>query len=630
MKQVTRICLFLLLVATAVLAACGGDGEVSFSTANIQDAFLAKDEEGNEKTTNFAADDTFYAIVDLANAPDETEVRAAWTAVDVGSAAEPNTVLDEATLTTGSGTLTFDMSNTTPWPAGAYKVDLYLNGELETTLEFEVEGEVAQAEPTEAPTDTPAPTETAGGVVASLEDVRNAVVRIQAQGSFVDPEFGLMLNTAGQGTGFIIDEAGIAVTNNHVVTGAALLEVWIEGEDQPRNARVLGVSECADLAVIDIDGEGFPTLQWYDDDIQVGLDVYGAGFPLFGNTEYTLTRGIVSKEQANGDTGWASIDSVIEHDATINPGNSGGPLVDANGRVVGINYAGSSDTNQYFAIERDLARPLIEQMRQGENVDSIGINGEAVTDGDTFAGIWVSSVASGSPADQAGIRGGDFITTLEGLVVGTDGTMASYCDILRSRNPEDTMSVELIRFETGEILEGQINGRALEVVRTLDGGGPTTSDGGGGGYAQITDDTGTLVVSVPASWSQVDGSAWTNDGEELGLSVVAAPDLNGFRSSWTVPGVSFKASADLGVTDVELLDAIDLSSDCQYDGRESYSDQLYTGQYDIWSNCGGSSTYVVLTAVPQDSSFVILLEVQLLDDNDVAAFEEILNSFIVQ
>lgn len=628
MKQISRICMILFLAATAVLAACGGDGEVSFSTANIQDAFLAKDEEGNEKTTTFAADDTFYAIVDLANAPDETEVRATWTAVDVGSAAEPNTMLDEATLTTGSGTLTFDMSNTTPWPAGEYKVDLYLNDELDRTLEFVVEGEVAQAEPTEAPTDTPAPTEAAGGVVTSLEDVRNAVVRIQAQGSFVDPEFGLMLNTAGQGTGFIIDEAGIAVTNNHVVTGAALLEVWIEGEEQPRNARVLGVSECADLAVIDIDGEGFPTLQWYDGDIQVGLDVYGAGFPLFGNTEYTLTRGIVSKEQANGDTSWASIDSVIEHDATINPGNSGGPLVSENGRVVGVNYAGSSDTNQYFAVERDLARPLIEQMRQGENVDSIGINGEAVTDGDTFAGIWVSSVASGSPADQAGIRGGDFITTLEGLVVGTDGTMASYCDILRSRNPEDTMSVELIRFETGEILEGQINGRELEVTGTLDGG--TTSDGGGGGYVQVADDTGTLVVSVPASWSQVDGSAWTNDGEELGLSVVAAPDLNGFRSSWTVPGVSFKASADLGVTDVELLDAIDLSSDCQYDGRESYSDQLYAGQYDIWSDCGGSSTYVVLTAVPQDSSFIILLEVQLLDDNDVAAFEEILNSFVVQ
>ncbi|WP_343390223.1 serine protease [Candidatus Amarobacter glycogenicus] len=141
-----------------------------------------------------------------------------------------------------------------------------------------------------------------------------------------------MYNAAGRGSGFIIDPSGIAVTNNHVVTGAALLKVWVGGESQPRNARILGVSGGADLAVIDIEGDGFPYLDWYTGSVDVGLDVYAAGFPL-GDPEYTLTRGIVSKARTSGETSWASVDDVIEHDATINPGNSGGPLLTSDGKL---------------------------------------------------------------------------------------------------------------------------------------------------------------------------------------------------------------------------------------------------------------------------------------------------------
>ncbi len=86
----------------------------------------------------------------------------------------------------------------------------------------------------------------------------------------------------------------------------------------------MGVSECSDLAVIDIEGDGYPYLEWFDGQVAPGLDVYAAGFPL-GDPEFTLTRGIISKERADGETDWASVDWVVEHDATINPGNSGGP-----------------------------------------------------------------------------------------------------------------------------------------------------------------------------------------------------------------------------------------------------------------------------------------------------------------
>ena len=150
------------------------------------------------------------------------------------------------------------------------------------------------------------------GAVTSYQDARGAVIQIEAQGTFVDPEWG-EYSGAGRGSGFIIDPSGIAVTNNHVVTGAAKLQVWIGGDtSKSYNARVLGVSECSDLAIIDIDGDGFPYLEWYDAPVQVGLDVYTAGFPL-GDPEYTLTKGIVSKENADGETTWASVETVIMH-----------------------------------------------------------------------------------------------------------------------------------------------------------------------------------------------------------------------------------------------------------------------------------------------------------------------------
>jgi serine protease Do len=235
--------------------------------------------------------------------------------------------------------------------------------------------------PTQAPvptaaataTEAPPPTETPAASATTLQDVKSAVIQIEAEGSFVQPGVGLQMNMAGRGSGFIIDESGIAVTNNHVVTGAAFLKVWVGGASESRNAKVLAVSECSDLAVIDIDGEGFPYLEWYDGPISAGLDIYVAGFPL-GDPEYTLVRGIVAKEKANGETSWASVDTVIQHDASANPGNSGGPVVTEDGKVVAIHYASAPGVNQYFAIARDEALKVIDQLRAGQDVNSIGLS----------------------------------------------------------------------------------------------------------------------------------------------------------------------------------------------------------------------------------------------------------------
>jgi hypothetical protein len=172
--------LFLVTVLAALSLACG----FNFSTANIAGATLAKDAAGNTPTTTFAQDEVFFAVVELANAPDDTKVKAVWTAVEA-EGIDPNHKIDEAELTSGDGTIQFDLSNDKLWPPGKYKVDLYLNDKLDRTLEFTVEAsEVAvveepiptpEPEPTATeveaePAETPPPAQSAGDTLGGEAD----------------------------------------------------------------------------------------------------------------------------------------------------------------------------------------------------------------------------------------------------------------------------------------------------------------------------------------------------------------------------------------------------------------------------------------------------------------------------
>ena len=515
--------------------------------------------------------------------------------------------------------------------------------EAEATIE-PIATQQSQEQPTEAsPTEAPAPTEepAPAGPAAetSFQDAIQATIQIEAQGSFMDPEFGMQLNTAGRGSGFIIDPSGIAVTNNHVVTGAAFLQVFVEGNDRPLNAKILGVSECNDLAVIDIEGDGFPFLEWSDVAARLGTEIYALGFPL-GDPEPTLTRGVISKERAGGETSWASVNNVIEHDATINPGNSGGPLVTTDGKVVGVNYAGNSGVNQYFSINASDARSVVEKLRAGSDLDSIGINGEAVITGDNTTGIWVASVKSGSPADKVGVKAGDIITRLEGLVLSTDGTMADYCDILRSRNATDPMNIEVLRFATQEVLEGQLNGPKLEQSFSFAQAVEVAEEPAAGGDAPATytefvgiyDDSQAVYVEVPVEWAQVDGSNWIgDDGSIYGSSIIASTDIEGFSNTFTTPGMQILAGTVFGDSTMgELADIMDFSDSCTYDGRFDYSDGFYTGVYDQYSNCDGQgSVIIVLAAEPAEQDYSVIVLVQVVTDADLDALDHILDTFIV-
>lgn len=134
MKMHKYVGLVIVILMLSVLA-CGG----SFSTAKIDSAVLSADSEGSQTTTVFAPEDTFYCIVTLANAPDDTTVKAVWTAVEV-EGEDPDTLIKESETTSdGNDLITFNLSLDSPWPTGKYKVDLYLNGTLDQTLEFEVQ-----------------------------------------------------------------------------------------------------------------------------------------------------------------------------------------------------------------------------------------------------------------------------------------------------------------------------------------------------------------------------------------------------------------------------------------------------------------------------------------------------------
>lgn len=339
------------------------------------------------------------------------------------------------------------------------------------------------------PTELPAPVEQTAvpaaqsGPVTDLREVEQAVVRIEMEGRIVDvSEQGIRsARVKGLCSGFLIDAQGTIVTNNHCVTGAGLVKVYLYEDAKPRIAKVLGVSECADLAVIQIAAEDLRYLEWYGGDVYAGLPLQAAGFPgdepqsSLNEPQYTLTPGQVSAEQADGNLPWCAVGSAFEHTAKIHGGSSGGPSVTLDAKVVGVNFAGIEATDLNVAISVAEARGEIEKLRQGENIASIGLNSraEVFRIGETvFSGVWVRSVKSGSPVDQAGLIPGDLIVEMEGIRLAQQGTMEEYCNIIGGRSG-DTLAVQVLRFGNGQdlseipLLEGQINGTPLQQVGTL-------------------------------------------------------------------------------------------------------------------------------------------------------------------
>ncbi len=233
------------------------------------------------------------------------------------------------------------------------------------------------------------------------------------------------------GSGVIVDPKGYIVTNRHVVEKADRIRVRFE-DDPPgvqHDARVIGTDQETDLAVIKVDVDRvLPSAKMGNSDsMQVGDWVLAVGSP-FGLSE-TVTAGIVSAKGRDIVPG-RQFQTFIQTDAAINPGNSGGPLVNMNGEVIGINTAILSETNAYagvgFALPSKTVVDVYNQLTGPEHKvsrGSIGIMFDAVENPaiarvyGSGTGVTVSSVVPGSPADQAGLKVGDTITSVDGKKV---------------------------------------------------------------------------------------------------------------------------------------------------------------------------------------------------------------------
>jgi S1-C subfamily serine protease len=245
------------------------------------------------------------------------------------------------------------------------------------------------------------------------------------------------------GSGFVIDEDGLILTNAHVVDGASKVTVQF-ANDKTADATLLGKDRSTDLALLKVAPRGLdltPLQLGTAKALQVGDPVVAIGNP-FGLSR-TLTTGVVSALQREipGLNGF-SINGVIQTDAAINPGNSGGPLIDSGGRVIGINSqieTGSSGSRGNigigFAVPIDTAKRLLPELKKGSvETGYLGITSRTIDDAldglnlPVDEGVLVISVQPGSPAAKAGIRGGDIPAQVNGEAVNLGGDIVTKVD----------------------------------------------------------------------------------------------------------------------------------------------------------------------------------------------------------
>ena len=233
------------------------------------------------------------------------------------------------------------------------------------------------------------------------------------------------------GSGFLIDTEGHIVTNNHVVEGADKVEVKLGSSDKTYTAEVVGTDPATDVALLKVDAPAdslHPLALGDSSNVEVGEPVVAIGNP-FG-LDRTVTSGIVSalQRQIQAPNGF-SISHVIQTDAAINPGNSGGPLIESEGKVIGINSqiqtggSGNGNVGIGFAVPINTAREVVQQIEDHGEIKHayLGISGGSITPDLAKAlklpeerGVLVNEVVKGGPADEAGIKGGDTSATIEG------------------------------------------------------------------------------------------------------------------------------------------------------------------------------------------------------------------------
>jgi S1-C subfamily serine protease len=272
------------------------------------------------------------------------------------------------------------------------------------------------------------------------------VVFVRAQTLRTDPTpfdvFNSAEPTEATGSGFVIDEDGLILTNAHVVAAATSVQVTFS-DSHTVSAKPVGKDLDTDLALLRVDPDGLdlePLELGDSETVQVGDPTVAIGNP-FG-LERTLTTGVVSalQRRLSAPSGF-TIENVIQTDAALNPGNSGGPLIDASGRVIGINsqIATGGDPGGAvgigFAVPVNTAKEVIPQLEEDGHVERAYLGVQGSTAG---GGVLVERVQPDSPAAAAGLRDADVLRSLDGRSV---RSMADVSAILERHRPGDVIRV---------------------------------------------------------------------------------------------------------------------------------------------------------------------------------------------
>jgi serine protease Do len=284
------------------------------------------------------------------------------------------------------------------------------------------------------------------------------------------------------GSGVIISEDGFIVTNNHVIDGADEVTVTLSNKKSFK-AKVVGADPSSDLAVVKIDAKGLPFLLYGNsDDVKIGQWVLAVGYPLY--LETTVTAGIVSAKgrsiEINSRQSKTPIESFIQTDAAVNPGNSGGPLITPDGKLIGINSAIASPTGSYagysFTIPVNIVKKIVSDIiKYGtpqraylgiqyakDNLSDEVKKEQGIKDDE---GVFVMDVTVSGAAANAGIKKGDMITKLNGILVNSGSEMVGQIATFR---PGDKITVTYKRdgkeFNVPIVLRN--NAGTTDVVKT--------------------------------------------------------------------------------------------------------------------------------------------------------------------
>ncbi len=360
---------------------------------------------------------------------------------------------------------------------------------------------------------------------AIAEKVMPSVVGISTVTQvYTQSMFGLQQGTAeGSGTGFIVDSNGYILTNAHVVEDSDSSQITVDLYDgTEKEGTVLWSDSSLDLAIVKIDATGLDAVEIGDsDDVKIGDYALAIGNPLGKDFERSVTQGIISGLNRSITTTDGSttnnMEGLIQTDASINSGNSGGPLINSEGKVIGINTAkATSGEGLGFAIPINTAVPIINEIKEDGTYESayIGIAGMDMatvkqyyeTDAKAEEGVYVTQIYTGSPAATAGITEGDVIVEMNGESVDTMSTLKK---LLVKCRPGDEVTLKIERDQKEQEVKVTL-GKSSESTsgmkyKTQSSSG--TTDDGSGSYSYGNDGSGNYNQNGGSS----DGSSGSND-----------------------------------------------------------------------------------------------------------------------